>query len=212
MATTKRPGLPYVWVTWLTKILAGEGQCLYQPWLKAHFRYDKRPDTTFNLAAWTTEHDALVQTRAAELRLEGWVVTLERQNAFQLFGKSAILAGQPDIVAVRPGETLVVDGKTGQQRHSDLWQVLVYMVVLPRCRESLTNIRGEVCYKSHRVPVEREELTPARAEAIYKLLRTIAGERLATTPSQKECGFCDVADCADRFVESEAGRAMATEF
>src|SRR6185295_17362145 len=187
MATTKRPGLPYVWVTWLTKILAGEGQCLYQPWLKAHFRYDKRPDTTFNLA--------------------GWVVTLERQNAFQLFGKSAILAGQPDIVAVRPGETLVVDGKTGQQRHSDLWQVLVYMVVLPRCRENLTNIRGEVCYKSHRVPVEREELTPARAEAIYKLLRTIAGERLATTPSQKECGFCDVADCADRFVESEAGRA-----
>lgn len=211
MATTKRAGLPYIWCSWLTKILAGEAQCLYQPWMKAHFRYDKRPDSTFNLAAWTTEHDALVNARAATLRDDGWSVTLERQNAFQLFGKSAILAGQPDIVAVRNGETLVIDGKTGQQRHSDMWQVLVYMLILPRVRENLTNLRGEVCYRTHQVAVDAEELTPARSEAIYGLLRTVGGDRQATAPSQKECRFCDLADCRDRFVEHEV-KAVAAEF
>lgn len=213
MATTRRAGVPYIWVTWLTKVLAGEAQCLYQPWMKAHFKYDKRPDTSFNLAAWTAEHDALVKARADELRREGWLVTLERQNALKLYGKTAILAGQPDLIAVREGETLVVDGKTGQQRHSDFWQALIYMLVLPRVREDLLHLRGEVCYHDHRIPVTPEELTSARSEAIYDLVRTIAAAKpLPTTPSENECGWCDIADCPVRFRDSDALRAVAAEF
>jgi hypothetical protein len=213
MATTKRPGVPYVWCSWLVKALAGESQCLYQPWLKAHFKYDKRPDTTFNLAAWTAEHDALVQTRAKELRSQGWIVTLERQNALKLQGKTAILAGQPDLVAVRDGDTLVVDGKTGQQRHADWWQVLIYMLILPRVREDLVGLRGEVCYKDHRIAVEPHELTTARAESIYALVREVAATiPLPTMPSQKECAWCDIADCQARYVETGHERVLVSEF
>jgi hypothetical protein len=213
MATTPRPGVPYIWVTYVSKLLAGEQQCLYASWFRSHFKYDKRPDTTFNLAAWTAEHDALVKARADGLRREGWLVTLERQNALKLYGKSAILAGQPDLVAVRDGVTLVVDGKTGQQRHSDFWQVLIYMLVLPRVREDLGQLRGEVCYRDHRIAIEPEELTPARSEAIYALLRTIgAAERPPTTPSEKECAWCDIADCRDRFVTTGERHAVAVEF
>lgn len=211
MSTTPRP-VPYIWVSWIAKPLAGETQCLYQPWLKSHFKYDKRPDTSFNLAAWTADHSALVNARAAELRAAGWKVTLEGQNNFKLQGKSAILAGQPDLIAVKDGVTLVVDGKTGQQRHADWWQVLLYILVVPRVKEYLTNLRGEVTYKDHRLPIEPEELTSTRSAEIYALLRKIGeSTRPPTTPSQKDCGFCDIADCQDRFVDT-AVPVLASEF
>ena len=31
---------PYIWVTWLTKLLAGEAQCDWASWFKAHNKYD----------------------------------------------------------------------------------------------------------------------------------------------------------------------------
>ena len=41
---------PYIWVTWLTKLLVGENYCEWAGWFKAHYeRYDKVPaklDTT----------------------------------------------------------------------------------------------------------------------------------------------------------------------
>jgi len=32
---------PYIWVTWLTKLMAGEAQCEWASWFKAHHKYDK---------------------------------------------------------------------------------------------------------------------------------------------------------------------------
>lgn len=212
MATTPRPGLPYIWCTWLTKQLAGETACLYQPWLKSHFRYDKRPNSNFNLAAWTHDHSALVTARSAELIADGWRVTLEQENAFTFRGKTAVLAGQPDLVAVREGVGLVVDGKTGQQRHSDFWQVLIYMLVLPRVRPELPALRGEVTYQDQRIAIEPEELTASIADQIYALVRTLGeSTRPPTTPSRKDCGWCDIAECHDRFVDRESA-VLASEF
>ena len=201
MATTPRPGLPYIYLTWLTKVLAGEAECVYQPWVKAHFKYAKRPDTSFNLAAWSVEHNALVTKRAEALRQDGYVITLEDQNSFKLLGKTAILAGKPDILAVRDGRWLVVDAKTGQQRHSDFMQVLIYMLALPRVRGEVQDISGEVCYAEYQIPVASEELTPDLEARIFALIRTVgAADRPATAPSARGCAWCDVADCKDRYV------------
>lgn len=211
MATTPRP-FPYVYVSWLTKILAGEAECVYQPWVKSHFKYQKRPDTSFNLAAWTADHSTLVASRAKALEQDGWTVTLEDANSFQLLGKTALLAGKPDILAVREGEALVVDAKTGQQRHSDFFQVLIYMLALPRVRGDCVGVRGEVTYATHRIPVSSEELTPAIEAQIFALLRTMGdSERPPTVPSERGCAWCDVADCRDRFV-GERAMARASEF
>ena len=38
----KRDG-PYVWVSWITKLLAGEVNCEWAPWFKAHHTYQKVP-------------------------------------------------------------------------------------------------------------------------------------------------------------------------
>ena len=213
MATTKRP-FPFVYVTWITKILAGEAECLYQPWAKSQFKYAKRPDANFNLAAWTAEHNALVAARAKELRDDGWSVTLEDQNAFKWSGKAALLSGKPDILALHEKHgALVVDAKTGQQRHSDFFQCLIYMLALPRVRGELQGLRGEVCYTSHQIQIEPEELTPDIEARIFAMLRTMgSADRPATVPSQRGCAWCDLADCKDRYIDAGSPRAVAAEF
>lgn len=206
---------PYVWVTWLTPILAGEAQCQFATWFKAHHQYTKRVDDTFDLAKWSADHTALLERRARELEDDGWQVLLENSNAFRLHGKSATLAGKPDIVARRDGDTLVVDAKTGQPKNRDWWQVLIYLAVLPKCFAVQTDrLRGEVCYPSHRTPVVGAELTQDRADRIWALIRKVGdGQRLACVPSANECHFCDItaADCPQR-VEEAIASALVSEF
>jgi len=216
MATTPRGGKNFVWVTWLSGVLAGDKQCVWAPWFRSTFRYDKRPDGSFNLAAWSADHSALVNTRRHELEADGWTVTLESENAFRLHGKTAILAGKPDLIARRGTHYLVVDGKTGKQRHSDFWQVLIYLVALPKTFGA-GQWRGEVCYKDQRIQIEPEELTPERVEQIYGLLRTCGSpERPLRTPSKQECHFCDItaSDCPDGEVMRVGDTAivLASEF
>ena len=199
---TRVDSVPYIYVPWLTTLLAGELQCLYQPWFKSHFRYEKRPERTFTAAAWTQDHNQLVNGRAESLLREGWVVTLEDENAFRLHGQSAILAGKPDIIATRDKTRFIIDIKSGQQRDSDWWQVMIYMLVVPLVHPHDGIVRGEVLYRDHLIFVEPEELTPAITDQVYALIRRLGTmERPSTTPSQHDCAWCEIAECADRFVE-----------
>ena len=77
---------PYVWVTWLTKLLAGEESCRWKFWFKANNTFEKTP-SDFDLAKWTAEHTQLMNVRAEELRADGYAVYLEGQNAFRMKGK-----------------------------------------------------------------------------------------------------------------------------
>ena len=74
---------PYIWVTWLTKLLAGESQCEWSAWYRAHHKeYDKLP-VEFDIARWTVEHNELVNTRRDLLVDEGYEVYVEDDNAFK---------------------------------------------------------------------------------------------------------------------------------
>ena len=212
MATTPRHGLPYIYATWLTKVIAGDEQCTYQPWFKAHFRYEKKADPSFDFAAWTIDHKALVERHAAGLRADGWTVTIEDANAFKLFGKTALLSGKPDIIAERNGEVRVCDAKTGAPRHSDFVQVLIYMLSLLRTRGDIKTLSGAVVYQDRVVPVTREELTPAMEEKIFAAVRAAAAaEPPEASPSARGCSFCDIADCRFR-VDEEIPAVMVAEF
>ena len=209
--SSPRHGKPYIWVSWITKPLATENQCAFTPWFKAHYKYAKY-DTrgSFDLAGWTANHTALLKRRAEALDAEGWDLQLENENAFKLVGArtGTILAGKPDLIAWKDGRTLIVDAKTGQQRDSDWWQVLVYLFAIPLARPELVSgaIEGEVCYATGtQIPVPATDLTAARVQAIVDQLR-FAGAAAAPrpTPSARECRFCDIgpSDCAWRLAES----------
>lgn len=200
---------PYVWVTWLTKQLAGEDSCRWKLWFRANHTYGRAP-SDFDLARWTADHTQLLNTQADELRDQGYAVYLEGQNEFRLRGgNGATLAGKADIVAIGPRDAVVIDCKTGKERNSDKLQVLLYMLALPltvaHCRGHA--LRGEVRYREAGVGVAAAAVDD-EFRAMVKEAMDLAASPLAPlkTPSASECRYCDItaADCPDRVDETAA--------
>ncbi len=195
---------PYVWVTWVTGLLSGDSHCEWAAWFKAHNTGYVKPHTKFDLMIWKAEHGAMVRKRASVLRELRYDVYVENQNKFAFKGGGGVtLAGTPDIVAVKRDDVLVVDCKTGKERASDVFQVLLYMLVLPRthARYIGQTIRGEVEYKERVVDVGAAKLTPTVRTLIRGMIGNVGGALPpARVPSFVECQFCDLthADCAER--------------
>lgn len=204
---TARTGKPYIWVTWLAKLLGGN-QCVWSAWFKAHYKYEKYEEMAGDLAEWNKDHTRLMAARRRALEAEGWTVTVEDQNAFKLEGAAAIVAGKPDLVATKGDRVLVVDGKTGRQRDSDIWQVLLYLFAVPKSRRDLPlNLEGEVHYKNGDIALTPAELTPARMAAIVALVKTIGSPTApAKAPSRAECRRCNIGakDCPQRVADTKA--------
>lgn len=213
-----RGGKPYIWVTWLSGLLGGK-QCIWAAWFKAHYKYAKvAEEEAFDLASWSRDHNRLMRQRKVELEEAGWTVTTEGQNEFTLEGASAVLAGKPDIIATMPGRVLIVDGKTGRERDSDVWQVLLYLFAFPKCRPDVVgDLEGEVHYKQgdQRVTVSAAELSRDRLDDIVTMIKAIGGPAPPTkAPSRDECKRCNIgrADCPERFTERASAPVMASEF
>lgn len=216
MATTRRKGKPYLYVTWLAKHLSGDAQCPFALWFPSRFNFDK-VETDFDLAAWSADHDALVARRAEQLEVAGYKVTKEQSNYFQLKGETAIIAGKMDLVARKPGYAIVLDGKTGSVKKRDWWQVLIYQAILPILWHTDMRISGEVFYKSgQQVRIEPEELTADLRQQIFSLVRRIGTMTDAPmkVPSAPECAFCDIGsnDCPERITDVEAAAVTTSLF
>ena len=200
---TERFGLPYIWVSWLCGALSGEDQCLFSSWFRAHYTFEK-VETEFDTVGYNAQHKDLLNRRATELRAEGWAVTKENQNSFKLRGETAILAGKPDLIAMRGDVVRIVDVKTGARRNAHWFQVVIYLLALPRVRKDLVGLtlEGELCYgNSEPVLIRASELTPDVAGRIWALVRdtafSIPPEKV---PSENECGFCPIpqSECPER--------------
>jgi len=199
----KRDGV-YVWVTWITKLMAGEDSCQWKLWFKANHKYDKLPGD-FNLAKWQAEHTVLSNTTVSKLRAQGYSVSKEGQNSIMVTGRNgAVLAGKPDIVAINGNDAVVVDCKTGSQKSSDIQQVLVYMLFLPQSNPQIKGhtLRGELCYKTGDiVRVAHDSLDAGFKQQLGALMK-IASESCPPekTPSFSECRFCEIRkeDCPER--------------
>jgi hypothetical protein len=201
MATARRGS--YIYTTWITGLLAGDDHCRWAAWFRAHFQHEAVGRTDGNLAKWKAEHGAMVDARVASLIADGWTVFLEAQNKFTLAGKAAVLAGVPDIVAVRDQEGLVVDCKSGQPRDKDFWQVCIYLLVLPLVHPACKDRRlvGEIEYRDHALLIQPEEFTLAMREQITAQIReTGSSTPPGRVPSFRECQFCSIGkvDCPDR--------------
>ena len=192
---------PYVWVTWVSRLMAGDAQCAWAAWFRAHHTYERLPS---DLTRWAAEHAAMVREHAAALEEASYAVWLEDQNRIRLKGRSGVtLGGKPDIVACRDGEGLIVECKTGQQRHADRIQVMIYMLVLPHAQPVWRDrkLTGRVQYRNGFVDVPAEDLDPAFRGRFRDTMAQVGGEaEPARVPSFYECRFCDIgsADCPDR--------------
>ena len=204
---------PYIWATWLPRLLTGENSCEWAAWFKAHYQGWTRQPSGFNQAQWLLNHTALLNERRANWEAGGYSVAIERQNSFQLQGKSSTLDGKPDLITQRDDDAVIVDAKTGQDSASHVVQVMIYLYAVPRALERYRNLklRGQVTYRDHTVGIPAEAVDGQFVENLGALIRRLAAATPAKrVPSPQECRFCDIstADCPERIedgYEPEAG-------
>lgn len=113
---------PFIWATWLTKLISDEAQCEWALWFRARHTFIKLPSGA-DLNAWTKEHDALVQWRAGKLREVGLKPRIEQ--SFTINGRTATIKGKADIIYEDDGVIWIEECKTGKKRDSDLVQALI---------------------------------------------------------------------------------------
>ena len=218
MAELRRDG-PYVWVTWLPRLLVGEGSCEWAGWFRAQHEgstWQKAP-SNFDLAAWQIEHTALLGRVREELESEGNVVFTEAQNRFALRGASATLGGRPDLIAVSGGSGTIIDVKNGEPSLSHRVQVLVYMYAVPRALRHHAGISfsGKVVYTDHEESIPASEVDQTFVDNLGQLIRRLGSTTSARkVPSRSECRFCDITtqDCPERAAEDVVSEGATADF
>ena len=194
---------PYIWATWLSRLLAGENACEWSAWFRANYQDWAKPPSDFDSARWMLDHTALVnETRESREKL-GYEVFTEDQNGFRLRGKLATLAGKPDLIALKGSDAVIIDAKTGKPGPAHTIQVMTYMYAVPMALEQYlgTEFRGHVIYPDGNVQIPASGLDQKFTERLGGLIRRLASETPARrVPSAGECRFCDItsADCPDR--------------
>lgn len=208
-ATPQRRDAPFVWVTWLPRLLSGGSHCEWSSWFRAqHPRSSWEPlPSTFDHTRWALEHTALLRDEQRRLEDGGALVRTERQNQFWLRGWAATLSGMPDLVSILDGAVTVHDVKSGEHHASHAIQVMLYMWALPLARKEYAGlpIAGRVVYPDYAIDVPAGAVDAAFTARAADLIRVLAdAERQpARVPSATECRFCDIpaAHCPDRIDE-----------
>ena len=185
---------PYVWVTWVSRLLVGESSCEWGSWFKAQHdgsSWQKVP-SDFDQVQWLMKHAELLEQTRSYYQRQGYQVSLDSQNAFTLRGNTATLSGRPDLVATRDNETVVVDVKVGQPSAAGIAQVLTYMYALPRAQKSRygeVSLSGQVVYPDGPVDIPAEAVNdefvgvPGEADAPVEFsAAAAAGGQLERVP------------------------------
>jgi CRISPR/Cas system-associated exonuclease Cas4 (RecB family) len=214
----KRKG-PYVWVTWLTKLMVGEYSCEWAAWFRTQHENDswEKVPSTFDQAAWQVEHTALVRQIHSDLEEAGYAVFVENQNRFALRGAAATLGGKPDLIATSQGKGIIIDAKTSKPSPSHHVQVMVYMYAVPLALRQYLGVSfdGKVIYKDHEVNIPNSAVDEKFVNNMSGLIQRLA----STTPARKvpnsvECGFCDItsADCPERAADDVPASGETGDF
>ena len=148
-------------------------------------------------------HPDALNKRRADWKHGGFDVNIEVQNNFQLQGKSATLAGKPDLITQRDGQAVIVDVKTGEDSASHVVQVMIYLYAIPRALEQYRNLelRGQATCLDHTVRIPAEAVDDQFIQNLGALIRRLAADNPpARVPSRQECRFCDISapDCPER--------------
>ena len=194
---------PYIWTTWLPRLLTGENSCEWAAWFKAHHQEWDQVPSDFDQTQWLIDHTALLNEQKSEWAERGNEMSVENQNSFRLRGEAAILAGKPDLIVKTGEDALIIDVKTGREQTSHRVQVMIYQFALPRAFPQYEGARiaGRVVYPTRTVRVPMSALRGQFIDQLGSLIRRIASETPAQrVPSRQECRFCDIsaADCPER--------------
>ena len=203
--TRPRSGV-YVWVTWLSKLMAGETTCQWSPWFKANHTDYKKVPGNFQLAAWTAEHTRILDEISKERERQGETVYREGQNKFLAKRPSGLaVAGTPDLISMESESVhcTVFDVKTGNPRQSDIIQVALYMMFLPYATGLYKGkkVDGCVVYKTGRSEVPHQIIDDKFKKNVTYFLDILESPvPPSKLPTHTGCSWCDLSadDCPER--------------
>ena len=204
MATPR--DFPYIWTTWLPRLLTGENSCEWAAWFKAHYQNWTRQPSSFDQAEWLMRHTALLNQQRQEWESNTRTVFVESQNAFRLQCRTATLGGRPDLVVLDERDATIIDVKTGREQPWHVVQVMIYMYAVPKALERYkqAKLSGQVTYRDHTVRIPAGAVDERFVQNLGALIRRLSADEPARrVPSRQECRFCDVsaADCPERVDE-----------
>jgi predicted RecB family nuclease len=198
----------YVWITWLSKVMAGEQSCEWASWFKAHYTYSKLPND-FDIVTWTVEHTKRLRELNRELRNRGEEVSVENENSIKYVPMTGVtVAGKPDLISTAGSVATIYDVKTGQPKTSDTIQVMIYMYLVPWTVPKYRGIQpsGCVVYGDNRVLIPPHAITETFAEQFRYFLNVVTSlEPAIKVSGPTECRFCDIphSDCQERHIQTE---------
>ena len=215
----RRKSGPYIWATWLSRLLSGEASCEWAGQFKARHESGswEKSHSDFDQAQWMLRHTALLNEERATWEENGYVVATENQNHFNLRGNSAVIAGKADLIAVKDNVATIIDTKTGKPSPSHAAQVALYMYAVPRAIEEYggMEIKGRVAYTNHAVDLPAGAVDENFVKTLGALIKRLAAETPARkVPSPGECRWCDitVADCPERVLERGPWQGTTDDF
>ncbi len=208
---------PYIWATWLSRLLAGESSCEWAARFRGHYQDWAKPPSDFDQAGWMLEHTELLNQERERREALGYTVTTENQNSFRLRGKSATLAGKPDLIAVKGADSVIIDAKTGKASPAHAVQVMIYQYAVPRAIPEYRGMefRGHMAYPDSQVGLPVSAVDEKFVENLGGLIQRLAAEAPARkVPSAQECRFCDItsADCPERVEEVGIQEGLTEDF
>ena len=191
---------PYVWVTWIAKLLSGEDLCVRSAWFKAkHQRSSsEKVPSDFNSATWNMNHTSALREYRSKLVGEGYQVYVENQNKFTYSGNTINVAvgGKPDLIARNGGAGKIVDIKTGAPKDFHTIQVQLYMWLIPRvltAQHGGVEFDGLLVYNNHEVPIPANSVNQEFINSSIEMIKAIASlDEPETVPSLGECSCCDI--------------------
>lgn len=211
MATRRES--PYIWVTWLSKLLVGDNSCEWSSWFKAQhegrsWKKVVRAQDSFDLSQWMLDHTDAVNRCRQEWVSRNYKTFTEGQNAFQLQGRSATLGGKPDLIAIGDSN-VILDVKTGSPSNAHIAQVMIYMYAVPIAIKHFrkTIFEGKVVYNDHEVEVPNGRVDQEFVSSLTELVQRLASPSPAIkVPSYSECRYCEISseDCPERVEENPA--------
>ena len=207
---------PYIWATWLARLLAGEAHCHWAGWFRAHYQDWARPPSDFDNAQWMLDHTALLNRERERLEELGHTVYVENQNSFRLRGRQATLAGKTDLIAVKNADAVIIDAKTGRPSPQHAIQVMIYQYAVPLALAQYQGIEfsGQVAYPDSNLSIPASTTDSEFARNLGALIRKLANDDPPRrVPSFAECRFCDItsADCPERVAEQPQAELATTD-
>ena len=218
MAELRKNG-PYIWVTWLTKLLVGENSCEWAGWFRAQhegWSWSKIP-STFEQTGWLLAHTSAINDCRERWERQGYTVFTENQNSFTLRGHSASIGGKPDLV-IRKGTTgTIIDIKTGKPSPAHAVQVMLYMYAVPKALGQYKGVTfdGKIVYDDHEVDIPAYAVDETFVANCSNLISRLAsGSPARKVPSTTECRFCNISttDCSERLADDVREEGMTDDF